>query len=303
MDDSKGGWIVFDCSAQLGIERPLREYELITGVVNVRAHPQTDFFLIKRTELSPYLSIRSVPTSSPALAGYVYVQDRKKKWWNKRWLELRDHGLYHAKNEKGKDEMPSARSRVSMSISLTAQRSRCPKRTDLHCAPGSHHHVREADQDYLHYFCLTDPAAHRDWVRAILNARTYMLRQEKAALFQIDSPSNSQDAGPALASGGLSRKNTSRRPNVRAPTSAAEPVTTSTAGPTQPTTLIDSSVFAGPFAKGSLLADKAINDAKEALRGHAVVACPMSGRRRDEMLERQRRAKADGQPLIDLARK
>ena len=51
----------------------------------------------------PGTSIRSVPAGLPALAGYVYVQDRKKKW-NKRWLELRDHGLYHAKNEKGKDE-------------------------------------------------------------------------------------------------------------------------------------------------------------------------------------------------------
>lgn len=178
------------------------------------------------------------------------------------------------------------------------------------------------EQDYMHYFCLTDPAAHRDWVRAIMNARTYILRQEKAVLFQIESPQSSQDA--AMASGGLSRKNTSRRANGRTTAAAAaaatDTSTTTATGPSQPAPLIDSNAFAGPFAKGSLLADKAINDAKEALRGHAAVAPPTGAlhdlslmdrnavrineaRRREDAIERQRRMKAEGQPLVDLARK
>ncbi|SPO28511.1 uncharacterized protein UTRI_04908 [Ustilago trichophora] len=325
MDDSKGGWVVFDCSAQLGIERPLREYEMITDVVNVRAHPKTDFFLIKRTELSPYLSIRSVPTSSPALAGYVYVQDRKKKW-NKRWLELRDHGLYHAKNEKGKDETSICQISTFDVYLVDAGAVKMPKANGF--ALRSQDPItmfEKPDQDYIHYFCLTDAAAHRDWVRAILNARTYILRQEKAVLFQIDSPPTSQDAPlSAMTSGGLSRKNTSRRPNGRSGAGAAgatEAGNGGVSGPSPPTPLIDSNAFAGPFAKGSLLADKAINDAKEALRGHAATAPPPTGafndlslmdrnavrlnetRRREEAIERQRRMKADGQPLIDFARK
>ncbi|SPO29363.1 uncharacterized protein UTRI_04908_B [Ustilago trichophora] len=325
MDDSKGGWVVFDCSAQLGIERPLREYEMITDVVNVRAHPKTDFLLIKRTELSPYLSIRSVPTSSPALAGYVYVQDRKKKW-NKRWLELRDHGLYHAKNEKGKDETSICQISTFDVYLVDSGVVKMPKANGF--ALRSQDQItmfEKPDQDYIHYFCLTDPAAHRDWVRAILNARTYILRQEKAVLFQMDSPPSSQDAPVgAMASGGLSRKNTSRRPNGRSGTGAAgtaEVGNSGVNGPSPPTPLIDSNAFAGPFAKGSLLADKAINDAKEALRGHAASAPAPTGafndlslmernavrlneaRRREEAIERQRRMKADGQPLIDFSRK
>lgn len=79
-------------------ERPLREYEMISDVVDARPTPD-DYFLLKRTELSPYLSFRAVPTSSPLLAGYVYVQDAKRKW-NKRWLDLREHSLFHAKSDK-----------------------------------------------------------------------------------------------------------------------------------------------------------------------------------------------------------
>lgn len=180
------------------------------------------------------------------------------------------------------------------------------------------------DQDYVHYFSLTDPAAHRDWVRAILNARSYILRQEKAILFQVESPlSSNQDpplgAGQAVGAGGLSRKNTSYRPHGRPAEGPSETGHNGTSGPS-PAPLIDSSAFAGPFAKGSLLADKAINDAKEALRGHAPSA-PITGafnelslmdrnalraneaRRREEAVERQRRMKAEGQPLIDLVRK
>uniref|UniRef100_V5ES07 PH domain-containing protein n=1 Tax=Kalmanozyma brasiliensis (strain GHG001) TaxID=1365824 RepID=V5ES07_KALBG len=319
MDDSKGGWVVFDCSAQLGIERPLREYEMITDVVNVRAHPKTDFLLIKRTELSPYLSLRSVPSSSPALAGWVYVQDRKKKW-NKRWLELRDHGLYHAKNEKGKDEMSICQISTFDVYLVDSSAVKMPKANGF--ALRSQDPItmfEKPDQDYVHYFSLTDPAAHRDWVRAILNARTYILRQEKAILFQVESPLSSQEAAPGVtASGGLARAMTSRRPpNTRAAEGASESGHGSASGPSP---LIDSSAFAGPFAKGSLLADKAISDAKVALRGHAPGA-PVTGafnelslmdqqalrsneaRRREEAAERQRRMKAEGQPLIDLVRK
>ncbi|KAJ9474250.1 PH domain-containing protein [Pseudozyma hubeiensis] len=318
MDDSKGGWVVFDCSAQLGIERPMREYEMVTEVMNVRAHPKTDYFLIKRTELSPYLSLRSVPSSSPALAGWVYVQDRKKKW-NKRWLELRDHALYHAKNEKGKDEVSICQISTFDVYLVDSSAIKMPKANGF--ALRSQDPItmfEKPEQDYMHYFCLTDPAAHRDWVRAILNARTYILKQEKAVLFQIESPLSSQDA--AVASGGLTRKNTSRRANGRAGAASADTSVSSSAVPAQPAPLIDSSAFAGPFAKGSLLADKAISDAKEALRGHGGVSPPTGAlhemslvdrnalrandaRRRDEAIERQRRMRADGQPLIDLARR
>lgn len=322
MDDSKGGWVVFDCSSQLGIERPLREYEIITDVVNVRAHPQTGFFLIKRTELSPYLSLRSVPSSSPALAGYVYVQDRKKKW-NKRWLELRDHALYHAKNEKGKDEMSVCQISTFDVYLVDSSAVKMPKANGF--ALRSQDPItmfEKPDQDYIHYFCLTDPAAHRDWVRAILNARTYILRQEKAVLFQIDSPPSSHEAAQpgVLGTGGLSRKNTSRRPNGRPAAASTETGANGATGPSPPTPLIDSNAFVGPFAKGSLLADKAISDAKEALRGHSAVSPPTGAlhdlslmdrnavrlneaRRKEEAIERQRRMKADGQPLIDLARR
>jgi hypothetical protein len=167
------------------------------------------------------------------------------------------------------------------------------------------------DQDYIHYFCLTDPAAHRDWVRAILNARTYILRQDRAILFQMDASQGEAAAHGGVTGGGVSR-GLARRVSARA--GAADTGN----GATSPAPLIDSAAFAGPFVKGSLLADKAIRDAKGALRDppaqmSAAMADlslldrntprPNDARRREEAIEWQRCKKADAQPLINLSEK
>ncbi|KAL9935051.1 hypothetical protein V8E36_006127 [Tilletia maclaganii] len=182
---SEGGWVVWDVCPGMGIERPLREYEIISQVTSVRAHVGDDYFLLKRTELAPYLGLKAVPTVSPALAGYVYVEDRKKKW-TKRWLELREHSLYHAKSEKGKDEVfICSLSTFDVYLVDTAKIKTPRAHAFAIRSQNSITMFEKPDQDYVHYFCLSDPVAHRSWVRAILNARTYVLKQEQAALFKV----------------------------------------------------------------------------------------------------------------------
>ncbi|KAN0061473.1 hypothetical protein ACQY0O_006320 [Thecaphora frezii] len=327
LDESKGGWVVFDCSPDLGIDRPLREYEIVHEVADRRANVNTDYFLLKRTELSPYLSLRAVPASSPSLAGYVYVQDRKKKW-SKRWLELRDHALFHAKSEKGKDEvMICQMSNFDVYLVDTAK-IKTPKAHAF--ALRSQDKItmfEKPDQDYIHYFALSDPAAHRDWVRAIMNARTYILRQERAVLFKPppipgaamaspDAPGTHLEAASAGVSrsatsgGGLSRRNTARRPGGRngggvpgVPDGANGHAGGATGGG-EGAALISRDAFSGPFEKGSLLADIAIKSASEAMRAvPATSYATQEARRREEAIERQRRLRSEGQPLVDLSKK
>lgn len=45
------------------------------------------------------------------------------------------------------------------------------------------------DERTLVVFSLTDPAAYRDWVRAIILARNYMLKQAHPQLFRLAAPS------------------------------------------------------------------------------------------------------------------
>ncbi|CAD7066669.1 unnamed protein product [Tilletia caries] len=182
---TEGGWVVWDVCPGLGIERPLREYEIISQVMGVRADSLEDYFLLKRTELAPYLALKAVPTLSPVLAGWVYVEDRKKKW-AKRWLELREHSLYHAKSEKGKDEVFICSLTTFDVYLVDTGKIKTPRPHAFAIrSQNSITMFEKPDQDYVHYFCLSDPGAHRSWVRAILNARTYVLKQEQAALFKV----------------------------------------------------------------------------------------------------------------------
>lgn len=179
------------------------------------------------------------------------------------------------------------------------------------------------EEDYVHYFSLSDPAAHRDWVRAIMNARTYVLRQEYAALFRPPAPTPGTAAAIAAAAGtptseagesmmsrggaSLSRRSTTRRTK---PASGPEPQV-----PAPPAPLIGRDAFAGPFEKGSLLAEVAMKNVVEHPGSGLGLAGPSQGdysvhdrtrarvdeaAKRAEMMERARKARAEGQPLVDL---
>ena len=310
----------------------MREYEIISEVTEQRASQSQDYYLLRRTELASALNLRSIPTSSPALAGYVYVQDRKKKW-SKRWLELRDHSLFHSKSDSGKDEEHIC-TMSSFDVYLI--------QTPMQKFPKAHAFAirsqdkismfEKPDQDYVHFFCLSDPAAHRDWVKNILNARTYVLRQERAQLFKFPPPvtnsspapvstisanaPSSDAAAPLLGSSslGLLSRNTSLSRRAVSRTHHAAPSLPSSSD-SMPNTkpLLGADLFAGPFEKGSLLAD--IVSHRTGSTGDTHTKVPVNGdlsqhqRTRDRLeehsrrIERQQKAAAvvaNGGHLVDL---
>lgn len=251
-------------------ERPLREYEFVSEVAENRASQSSDYFLLRPTELASYLSIRSVPTSSPALAGYVYLQDRKKKW-SKRWLELRDHSLYHGKSEKGKDQELLCHTSSFDVYIVQPSALKTPKAHAFALrSQDSITLFEKPDQDYVHFLCLSDPAAHRDWVKNILNARTYVLKQERAALFRMPAAAasaennataeNTHAANPLRSHTKPGSRNVSQPSpllDMSAPAAAGAAASAAVTSP-RPQPLIGADAFRGPFEKGSLLADVAL---------------------------------------------
>ncbi|KDN48477.1 hypothetical protein K437DRAFT_222675 [Tilletiaria anomala UBC 951] len=327
-DSTLGGWVIFDVSAEFGIERPIREYELVSEVAEHRASQSHDYFLLRRTELAPYVSLRSVPDRSPALAGYVYVQDRKKKW-SKRWLELRDHSLFHAKSDSGKDEEHICTLSNFDVYLVTNPRFKGPKAHSF--AIRSQDKItmfEKPDQDYLHFFCLSDPAAHRDWVKNILNARTYILRQERATLFRVLTAATvaqtfigADSAHPGVRrSGSLKHAVTTTTPRPDQTLSSAA-VSVSSEGVAEPISalhasskplLLNADLLSGPFEKGSLLAEVATRGlmSNSTTRRPAEGDFSMHERTRQRLEESARKAErqqalaaaiAEGRPLLHLS--
>lgn len=180
----RGGWVVFEVSSALGIERPVREYELLADVMSKLANPSVDFLLLKQTELSTHCSIRNVPAVSPTLAGWVYLRDHRNKW-SKRWLELRDHSLFCSKSEKGKDERFLC-PLTSFDVYLVdSQMVETPKTYAFAMKMYGPQQIPQDGTEYVYYFSLSDALAYRDWLRATMNARAYCMRQRDPTLFQM----------------------------------------------------------------------------------------------------------------------
>lgn len=288
----RGGWALFEVSPALAIERPLREYELIEAVAEGGTNHSQDFLLLKQTELTPSLSVRAVLASSPTLAGYVYIRDRRLKW-TKRWLELRDHSLFHYKSEKGKEETllcrlssfdiylvdatsssSSLKAPKAHSFALRAQKSRSAREGENH------------EEEQVHYCSLSDPSAHRDWVKACLNARTYVLRQEQPQLFQLPPlPSAAVEEANGSHIGGQERGGMA--PLIQRDTNRDGQAHVSTYPGKEQASIISRGAgpISGPFEKGSLLAAQAMKDqsSQQGMQGPQKSRWPRAGAALDQM--------------------
>ncbi|WFD38947.1 DNA-directed DNA polymerase [Malassezia japonica] len=110
------------------------------------------FFLVKTTEWPTLLRPEHTPSYSATLGGWVSIQSEPRKW-TKKWLELREHALFTASSES-----PYGFALRRQGTSLDTDRT-------------------------VAYVTQPDAAAHRDWVKAIVGAHTYILRQESPDLF------------------------------------------------------------------------------------------------------------------------
>ncbi|WFD01258.1 hypothetical protein MYAM1_004020 [Malassezia yamatoensis] len=179
-------WALVDVLSELGIERPLREYERIDHIVQARGN-DAGFFLVKVSEWSSLLHIQDLPSFSAALGGWVSIQTEPRKW-SKRWIELREHALFTAMSEsvrylqltQGKHASPLC-AMIDVDLYLIdSSRSALSKPFGFA--------LRRVGTQTIHnrtvaYITQSDEAAHHDWVKGILNARTYVLRQEFPELF------------------------------------------------------------------------------------------------------------------------
>lgn len=100
------------------IERPIRSFELLTDVSGSWNTDKTvNVFMAKKTPLANSLSQRAVPSSSPICHGQVQHEYKRGKW-QKRYLELREHGLWLAKKDTVSSPLPPFPPLVSLLMNL-----------------------------------------------------------------------------------------------------------------------------------------------------------------------------------------
>ncbi|KIJ17820.1 hypothetical protein PAXINDRAFT_9761 [Paxillus involutus ATCC 200175] len=181
MLDRSGSWMLFELAQDYGMERPIRDYELLADVsASWNKDKLLNAFVIKPTPLARILSRHAVPTSSPTHRGWVEWESKRGKW-SKRWIELREHGLWLSKRDTGKDEVFLC-SLSNFDAYYVTRRHKSPKPFVFAVKSTDHLSLFENAADYLHVFSC-NPKDGEKWMEVILVARSYVLYQERHVLF------------------------------------------------------------------------------------------------------------------------
>ncbi|THH08499.1 hypothetical protein EW145_g2653, partial [Phellinidium pouzarii] len=233
-------WMLYEVCHDFGMERPIRNFELVTDISGSWSKEKTmNCFMVKQSPFA--LSLANIPSSIPTRGGFVDYESKRGKW-NKRWLELREHGLWLSKRE-GKDEEFLC-SLSAFDVYIVTRIHKTPKPFSFSVKSTDPITLFENKSDYLHVFSCPDDSG-RQWVENIMLARSYILYQEKHVLFRNKIVSMGQSAGASTGGAALSRAGTRKRP-------AQTYVNLANSGPGA-----GASQATVPFEPGSLLAKRA----------------------------------------------
>lgn len=209
------------------MERPIRSYEIVADIVNSWDKDRTVNMLVARkTPLAALLHPSAMPSSSPVYRGYVEWESKRGKW-NKRWLELREHGLWLAKRDTGKDETFLC-SLSNFDVYQVTRLHKAPKSFVFAVKSTDNLTFFENAADYVHVFSCVDSEGQK-WLEKILLARSYIINQERNIISisaaGSGAPTSSSGGSKALARSGTRKQSAGRsvQPllNVSAPHSTA----------------------------------------------------------------------------------
>ncbi|KAJ3487472.1 hypothetical protein NLI96_g3513 [Meripilus lineatus] len=192
-DGSRRGWMMFEVCQDFGMERPIRSLELLTHISSSWNSDKTvNAFMAKKTNLAHTLSSKLVPSSSPMCHGQIQYEHKRGKW-QKRYLELREHGLWLAKKDTGKDQVFLC-SLQNFDAYLVTRVYKSPKSFVFAVKSTDNLSYFENTDDYMHVFsCETRDGI--NWLEKILLARSYILYQERNVLTTAHATPSAMTSG------------------------------------------------------------------------------------------------------------
>jgi len=122
------------------------------------------------------LAVSAMPASAPTFRGYIDYEVKRGKW-GKRWMELREHGIWLSKRDSMKDETFLCQlSNFDVYSVIRPQKSPKPFMFAIKSTDSLAYFENTAD--YLHRFSCKEKDG-LQWMANILLARSYLLYRER----------------------------------------------------------------------------------------------------------------------------
>ncbi|KAH8998614.1 hypothetical protein EDB92DRAFT_1791881 [Lactarius akahatsu] len=195
-----GGWMLFEVSQDFGMERPIRHFEVVSDVINSwDKNKSVNLLVAKKTPLATLLQLSAMPSSSPVFSTYVEWESKPRKW-SKRWLELREQGLWLSKKDNGKDETFLC-SLANFDAYLVTRTHKPPKPYVFAVKSTDNLSFFENAADYVHVFCCPEKDG-KKWMESVLLARSYFINQDRNTLMVTNAQASGATSGKSLSRSG-----------------------------------------------------------------------------------------------------
>ncbi|KAG8904604.1 hypothetical protein FRB99_001476 [Tulasnella sp. 403] len=173
-------WMLWEVARQVGMERPIRDYERLSDVCAAwNKETMVNALMLRQTPLASLLAPQNIPNSSPVYGGFVHWEVKRGKW-SKRWLSLREHSLFISKKENSKDEAFLC-SLSSFDAYLVKHSHKAPKSFVFALRSTENITMFENPLDWVHNFsCESDEG--NTWFEKLLIARSYVIHRERNVL-------------------------------------------------------------------------------------------------------------------------
>ncbi|ORZ00803.1 hypothetical protein BCR43DRAFT_434994 [Syncephalastrum racemosum] len=146
-------WAMFEYASGHGIERPLREWEIMIDVASNWEPEENNSFLAV------------LQKSYPPKHGWLYIEYKKNKW-QKRFCYIMDNAIHHAKDSKVRSAILCHLATFDVYTMLQMTRS-SPTHFVFALRAQDKQKIFERQEDYIRLLCAEDQPALKEWVLSI----------------------------------------------------------------------------------------------------------------------------------------
>ncbi|CAG8459948.1 9510_t:CDS:10 [Diversispora eburnea] len=176
-------WTLFEIIPDLALERPLRDWELVSKVIGTWELDKKNTLLLKKFAYRNTLTLKNFNDIVPAMYGVLHLLETKKNKWQKRWFHIKDGSLYHSKDLKGKDDTLLCSLANFDIYTVTKPIKKCPTKFQFAVKSQNKVTMFVNENDYVRFLSAESLDKMNEWVSCIRIAKNLIMRQERPELF------------------------------------------------------------------------------------------------------------------------
>ncbi|GAA5802002.1 hypothetical protein HPULCUR_007462 [Helicostylum pulchrum] len=171
--DNSDDWTLFEIAKSHGVERPLREWEIVLDIVSIWEPDASNALLVKKYSYHSTLTSECVLQKkiSP-MRGWISIEYKKGKW-QKRYCFVKDNAIHHAKdNNKGSSTSILCHLGTYDVYTLLQPLKQSPTPFVFAIRAQDRASMFEREGDYMRCLAVEDQEEMKDWVLSIRSTKS-----------------------------------------------------------------------------------------------------------------------------------